>query len=115
MEASRFREFLYISSQIVSRESVDCDDLAPRKSKLAQQKLDAMMGHREKNSSRNISIFALRRQGLMRLPGEQKIGPKGRADIYDAPQPFTELTAKTEDGVIRLNRVTPSSFKFLSY
>jgi len=30
--------------------------------------------------------------------------------IYDAPQPFTELTAKTEDGVIRLKRVTPSSF-----
>ena len=24
--------------------------------------------------------------------------------------PFTELTAKTEDGVIRLKRVTPSSF-----
>ena len=45
----------------------------------------------------------------MRLPGEQKIGPKAE-QIYDAPQPFTELTAKTEDGVIRLNRVTPSSF-----
>ena len=46
----------------------------------------------------------------MRLPGEQKIGPKKAEQIYDVPQPFTELTAKTEDGVIRLKRVTPSSF-----